>query len=208
MHDNDEYFSQPNLAALPDDVCITPQLIVMGISAGGPDTLCELLPQLKAALPPIMLVQHMPEKFTAGLAERLNGLSALQVIEAVDDMLLENGTLHIAPGGKHLSVVRKLGKFYTSVADGELVCGHKPAVEVLYQSAAKIAGKQTWGIILTGMGHDGDTGMKALFDAGAHTIAQSADSCFIFGMPKRAIRAGGVHEILSLAQIAERLNGI
>jgi two-component system chemotaxis response regulator CheB len=160
---------------------------------------------LPADSPGIAIVQHMPERFTAMYAQRLDGLAAVRVREARDGDRLERGLVLIAPGGRHMQLRKSGGQYYASVQDGPPVNRHKPSVDVLFRSAAECAGKDALAIILTGMGDDGARGMKALHDGGARTIAQDEASCVVFGMPKEAIRLGGVDEILPLDRVAEAI---
>jgi len=152
-----------------------------------------------------VIVQHMPEKFTAAFAARLNTISALEVREAQDGDRVLSGRALIAPGGKHMRVARSGAQFIVQVFDGPLVKHHRPSVDVLFRSVAEVAGCNAWGVIMTGMGDDGAQGLATMHQAGAHTLAQDENSCVVFGMPKEAIRLGGVDEILPLEQIPQRL---
>ncbi|MEY3252335.1 MAG: hypothetical protein RL227_1308, partial [Pseudomonadota bacterium] len=170
--------------------------VVIGSSTGGTQALEHVLTALPADSPGIAIVQHMPEKFTAMYAQRLDGICAVRVKEAKDGDRLERGSVLIAPGGKHMQLRKAGGQYFAVVADGPPVNRHKPAVDVLFKSTAEVAGKDVLAIILTGMGDDGARGMKALHDGGARTIAQDEASCVVFGMPKEAIKLGAIDHIL------------
>jgi len=176
--------------------------IVIGSSTGGTQAIESVLTQLPGDSPGIAIVQHMPEKFTAMYAQRLDGLCAMNVREAKDGDRLERGVVLIAPGGRHMQLRKAGGQYFAVVADGPPVNRHKPSVDVLFRSAAECAGRDVLAIILTGMGDDGARGMKALHERGARTIAQDEDSCIVFGMPKEAIAMGGVDDILPLQRVA------
>ena len=176
--------------------------VVVGSSTGGTQALELVLTELPADAPGIAITQHMPEKFTAMYAQRLNGICAMQVREARDGDRLERGLVLIAPGGRHMQLRKAAGQYYVQVADGPPVNRHKPSVDVLFRSAAECAGRDALGIILTGMGDDGARGMKVLHDGGARTIAQDEASCVVFGMPKEAIRLQAVDDILPLERVA------
>jgi two-component system chemotaxis response regulator CheB len=176
--------------------------VVLGSSTGGTQAIESVLLQLPGDAPGIAIVQHMPERFTAMYAQRLDSLCAMNVREAKDGDRLERGVVLIAPGGRHMQLKKNAGQYYVAVADGPPVNRHKPSVDVLFRSAAECAGRDALAIILTGMGDDGARGMKALHDRGARTIAQDEQSCVVFGMPKEAIAMGGVDEVLPLARVA------
>lgn len=179
--------------------------VVIGSSTGGAQALEQILTALPADAPGIAIVQHMPEKFTAQYAQRVNGLCAMTVREARSGDRMERGTVLIAPGGKHMSLRKAGGQYHVSVADGPAVNRHKPSVDVLFRSAAECAGADVLGIILTGMGDDGARGMKLLHDGGGRTIAQDEASCVVFGMPREAIKLGGVDAVLPLDAMAEAI---
>ncbi|MDD3761239.1 MAG: chemotaxis response regulator protein-glutamate methylesterase [Acidithiobacillus sp.] len=183
----------------------TEKVIAIGTSTGGTQALEFVLQRLPATLPGLVIVQHMPEKFTAAFAARLNTISALEVREAQDGDRVLSGRALIAPGGKHMRVARSGAQFIVQVFDGPLVKHHRPSVDVLFRSVAEVAGCNAWGVIMTGMGDDGAQGLATMHQAGAHTLAQDENSCVVFGMPKEAIRLGGVDEILPLEQIPQRL---
>jgi two-component system chemotaxis response regulator CheB len=150
----------------------------------------------------MVIVQHMPEKFTAAFAARLDSLCAIEVREAVDGDRIVPGRALIAPGGRHTMIKRSGAYYHVEVADGPLVCRHKPSVDVLFRSVAKFAGPNALGIIMTGMGDDGARGLKEMRDAGASTIAQDEASCVVFGMPKEAIKLGAAQRVMSLNAIS------
>jgi two-component system chemotaxis response regulator CheB len=152
--------------------------------------------------PGTVIEQHMPEHFTAAFARRLDGLCKVTVKEAEDNDSVIRGRVLIAPGNRHTLLKRSGARYYVEVKDGPLVCRHRPSVDVLFRSAARYAGKNAIGIIMTGMGDDGSRGMKEMHDAGAWNVAQDEDSCVVFGMPNEAIKLGAVDQVLSLKQIA------
>ena len=164
-----------------------------------------MLAALPGDAPGIAFTQHMPEKFTAMYADRLNGLCAMNLREAKDGDRLERGVVLIAPGGRHLQLRNAGGQYFAVVIDGPPVNRHKPSVDVLFRSAADCAGRDVLAIILTGMGDNGARGMKQLHDLGARTIAQAEASCVVFGMPKEAISLGAVDEVMSINQVARAI---
>jgi len=176
----------------------TERIVAIGTSTGGTQALEEVLATLPRVCPGIVVVQHMPERFTAAFAERLNKLCELDVKEAAAGDRVLPGRALIAPGGRHMMVKRSGAYYHVDVADGPLVSRHKPSVDVLFRSVAKFAGRNALGIIMTGMGDDGARGLKEMRDAGASTIAQDEASCVVFGMPKEAIRLGGAERVLPL----------
>jgi two-component system chemotaxis response regulator CheB len=179
--------------------------VVIGSSTGGTQALELVLTHLPADAPGIAITQHMPEKFTAMYAQRLNGICAMAVREAKEGDRLERGVALIAPGGLHMQLRKTAGQYYVHVLDGPPVNRHKPSVDVLFKSAAECAGRDVLGIIMTGMGDDGARGMKVLHDGGARTIAQNEETCVVFGMPKEAIKLQAVDDILPLEQIARAI---
>jgi two-component system chemotaxis response regulator CheB len=181
----------------------TERIVAVGTSTGGTQALERVLTALPRDCPGIAVVQHMPEKFTAAFAERLNGLCEVEVREAVNGERLLPGHVFIAPGGKHLMLRRGGAYYYAEVIDGPLVNRHRPSVDVLFRSVAKCAGANALGVIMTGMGDDGARGLLEMRQAGASTVAQDEASCVVFGMPKEAIRLGGADRILSLGQMAQ-----
>ncbi|MFC3912766.1 chemotaxis response regulator protein-glutamate methylesterase [Pseudaeromonas sharmana] len=178
----------------------TDRVIAIGTSTGGTQALENVLSVLPADAPGIVVVQHMPEKFTAAFAERLNQLCAIEVREAKNADRVIDGLALIAPGGRHLQLHRSGAHYIVEVLDGPPVNRHKPSVDVLFRSAAKAGGPNVLGIIMTGMGDDGARGLLAMREAGAMTLAQDEASCVVFGMPKEAIRMGAavaVHPLSS-----------
>ncbi len=176
--------------------------VVLGSSTGGTQAIEAVLMGLPADCPGIAIVQHMPEKFTAMYAQRLNSLCAMEVREARDGDRLQRGVVLIAPGGRHMQLRKGGGQYSVQVLDGPPVNRHKPSVDVLFRSAAECAGSDILAIMLTGMGDDGARGMKQLHDGHARTVAQDEASCVVFGMPMEAIKLGAVDEVLPLDQIA------
>lgn len=176
--------------------------VLIGSSTGGTQAIEAIVTALPADAPGIAIVQHMPEKFTAMYADRLDKISAVRVREARDGDRLERGVVLIAPGGKHLQLRKAAGQYFAVVADGPPVNRHKPSVDVLFRSVAACAGGDVLALILTGMGDDGARGMAALHDRGARTLAQDEASCVVYGMPKEAVARGGVDEVLPLKDMA------
>ena len=183
----------------------TEKIVVIGASTGGTEALRVLLEQLPSDAPGIVIVQHMPEKFTKSFAERLDGICKVHVAEAQNNDSVIRGTVLIAPGNKHTLVKRSGARYYVEVKDGPLVSRHRPSVDVLFRSTARYAGKNAVGAILTGMGDDGAHGMREMREAGAYTIAQDEKSCVVFGMPNEAIKLNGVEKILPLTEIANEI---
>jgi two-component system chemotaxis response regulator CheB len=183
----------------------TEKIIFIGASTGGTEATKEVLMALPADAPAVMITQHMPPGFTRSYAARLDSLCRISVAEASDGERVLPGHAYIAPGGLHLSVERSGANYVARVRDAEPVNRHKPSVEVLFLSAARSVGPNALGVMLTGMGADGAKAMKAMRDAGGWNVAQDEASCVVFGMPKEAIGAGAVHEVLPLGAIAPRL---
>lgn len=182
-------------------VNFTEPVVVIGASTGGTEALKDYLTELPPDSPGIVIVQHMPEHFTESFANRLNGLCKITVREAKNGDKVESGTALIAPGNHHL-LLKRTGTFYSvEVCDGPLVCRHRPSVDVLFRSAAKVAGKNAIGIIMTGMGDDGSHGMKEMHDCGSYNLAQDEESSIVWGMPGEAVKAGAVDKILSLQNL-------
>lgn len=177
------------------------RIVVLGTSTGGTQALEHILSQLPRSAPAIAIVQHMPEKFTRSFAERLNSLCAIEVREAQNGDRLLPGLALIAPGGRHMLIKRSGGQYQVEVKDGPLVSRHRPSVDVLFRSAATQAGRNVLAVIMTGMGDDGARGLKELHEAGAKTYAQDEESCVVFGMPKEAIKLGGVDQVIALDDI-------
>jgi two-component system chemotaxis response regulator CheB len=179
----------------------TERIVAMGTSTGGTQALELVLTALPRVAPGMVIVQHMPEKFTAAFAARLDSLCQVEVREARDGDRIMPGRALIAPGGRHTMVKRSGAYYHVEVADGPLVSRHKPSVDVLFRSVAKHAGRNALGIIMTGMGDDGARGLKEMRDAGASTIAQDEQSCVVFGMPKEAIKLGAAQRVMALDSI-------
>jgi two-component system chemotaxis response regulator CheB len=183
----------------------TEKICLVGASTGGTEALRVFLEAQPENCPPIAIVQHMPEHFTAAFANRLNGICRINVKEARDGDAMMRGLALIAPGDKHLLLKRTGARYYVEVKDGPLVSRHRPSVDVLFRSGARYGGANVVAAIMTGMGDDGAKGMKELKDAGAYTIAQDEASCVVFGMPQEAIKQGGVDKVLSLEKIAPEI---
>ena len=183
----------------------TDRLVAIGTSTGGTQALAAVLPRLPAVCPGIVIVQHMPEKFTAMFAARLDSLSQIEVREGRDGDRVHAGLALVAPGGRHMQVRRSGAQYYVEVRDGPLVNRHKPSVDVLFRSVAQAAGKNALGVIMTGMGDDGARGLKEMREAGARTLAEDESSCVVFGMPKEAIKLGAVDRVLPLEAIAPEI---
>ena len=179
----------------------TEKLIIIGASTGGTEALRDVLEQMPGDAPGIVIVQHMPEHFTTSFANRLNGLCKITVKEAADGDTVMRGQALIAPGNKHTLLKRSGARYYVEVKDGPLVSRHRPSVDVLFRSAARYAGKNAVGVIMTGMGDDGAKGMKEMHDAGSYTIAQDEATCIVYGMPAEAVKLGGVDQIVPLQDI-------
>lgn len=183
----------------------TEKVICIGASTGGTEAIKEILMQLPADAPAVVITQHMPPGFTASFAARLDSLCRIRVSEAHDGERILPGHAYIAPGGKQFSVARSGANYVAVVDDSPPVNRHKPSVEVLFRSCARVLGPNAIGVMLTGMGADGAEAMKEMRDAGAYNIAQDEASCVVFGMPKMAIQAGAVHAVLPLKDIARAI---
>lgn len=181
------------------------RVIVIGASTGGTEAVLEIVRALPRNMPGIVVVQHMPEGFTAMYAGRLNELCRMEVKEAKSGDLILPGRILIAPGGCQLRMAKDDRGYITECYPGEPVNGHRPSVDVLFHSAAKLLGEDAVGVILTGMGYDGAKGLKAMKQAGAHTIGQDEETCVVYGMPKVAYDIGGVAEQLPVYEIAQKL---
>lgn len=188
--------------AHPQIIRTTEKVVVVGASTGGTEALREFLEAMPADCPGIAIVQHMPENFTARFAERLNNICRPTVKEAVDGDSVIRGQALIAPGNRHLLIKRSGARYYVEINDGPLVSRHRPSVDVLFRSAARFAGQNVVGVIMTGMGDDGARGMLEMKQVGAVNLAQDEDSCVVFGMPAEAIKLGGVSRILPLDRMA------
>ncbi len=183
----------------------TEKLICIGASTGGTEAIKEVLVQMPADSPAIVITQHMPPGFTTSFAARLNGLCQITVKEAVNGERILPGHAYIAPGGKQFYVARSGANYVAVVDDGPAVNRHKPSVEVLFKSAAAVVGRNAFGIMLTGMGNDGAAAMREMKDAGSYNYVQDEASCIVFGMPREAIAHGAADEVLPLSQIAGAL---
>lgn len=176
----------------------TEKVVVVGASTGGTEALRVFLEAMPFDAPGIVIVQHMPENFTRAFAQRLDGLCQITVKEAENNDSVVRGRALIAPGNRHLLLKRSGARYFVEVKDGPLVSRHRPSVDVLFRSAARYAGKNAVGVIMTGMGDDGALGMKEMKDEGAITLAQDEKSCVVFGMPKEAIKKQAVDYIMPL----------
>ncbi len=183
----------------------TDKVIVVGASTGGTEAIREYLEAMPLDAPGTVIVQHMPEHFTRAFASRLDGLCRMTVKEAEDGDTVIPGRALIAPGNRHTMISRSGARYYVQVKDGPLVCRHRPSVDVLFRSAARYAGSNAVGIIMTGMGDDGARGMLELREAGAATVAQDEKSSIVWGMPFEAIKLGAANEVLSLSAISGRV---
>jgi two-component system chemotaxis response regulator CheB len=183
----------------------TQKIVAIGASTGGTEALKEVLLQLPANTPGILIVQHMPAQFTKAFADRLNGLCSIRVKEAQDGDSVLTGQALIAPGNFHMLLRRSGAKYYVQVKDGPMVHHQRPAVDVLFDSVAQYAGANAVGVILTGMGADGAKGLLKMKQAGAKTLAQDEASCVVFGMPKEAIKLGAADQVVPLMEISPRI---
>lgn len=199
----DVILEKPTKFTTPTD--ITEKIIVVGASTGGTEALKDFLTMLPDDSPGLVIVQHMPEHFTAAFASRLDGLCKIHVKEAQNGDQVLPGQALIAPGNHHTLLKRNGNKYFVEVKDGPLVSRHRPSVDVLFRSAARYAGKNAIGIIMTGMGDDGAKGMKEMHDAGSFNIAQDEKTCIVYGMPGEAVKAGGVDKIVPLPNIAQSM---
>jgi two-component system chemotaxis response regulator CheB len=183
----------------------TERVVAIGTSTGGTQALEEVLTALPRVCPGIVIVQHMPEKFTAAFADRLNSVCRISVKEAEHNDRVVQGRALIAPGGRHILLKRSGAQYFVEVVDGPLVNRHRPSVDVLFRSVAKCAGVNALGVIMTGMGDDGAAGLLEMRHAGARTVAQDEESCVVFGMPKEAIKRGGVERTVPLGAVAQEI---
>ena len=195
----DVIMEKPNTKAM---IQTTEKVVVVGASTGGTEALKVFLEMLPEDTPGIVIVQHMPENFTAAFAKRLDATCRVTVKEAQDNDTIVRGRALIAPGNHHALLKRSGARYYTEIKDGPLVSRHRPSVDVLFRSAARYAGRNAVGVIMTGMGDDGARGMREMYDAGAITIAQDEATCVVYGMPCEAVKQGGVHKITPLQHIA------
>lgn len=183
----------------------TDRVVAIGTSTGGTQALEHVLRELPSNSPGIIVVQHMPAQFTAAFAQRLNSVCDIEVREAAHGDRVHDGLALIAPGGRHLTLERSGAQYRVAVVDGPPVSRHRPSVDVLFRSVARSAGRNALGIIMTGMGDDGARGLKEMRDAGARTIGQDEDSCVVYGMPKEAMKMGGVERELPLQAMASAI---
>ncbi|WP_409525195.1 protein-glutamate methylesterase/protein-glutamine glutaminase [Nitrincola sp. MINF-07-Sa-05] len=183
----------------------TDRVVAIGTSTGGTQALEVVLRALPRVCPGIIVVQHMPEKFTEAFARRLDGLCQMEVREATNGDRVRPGLVLIAPGGRHMLLKRSGAQYHVDIIDGPPVSRHRPSVDVLFRSVAKFAGRNALGIIMTGMGDDGARGLKEMHDAGAHTLAQDEETCVVYGMPKEAVKLGAVNQSLPLDKISSAI---
>lgn len=183
----------------------TEKIVFIGASTGGTEATRELLMGLPADAPAVVITQHMPPGFTRSYAARLDSLCRIRIKEAADGDRILPGHGYIAPGGLHLTIERSGANYLARVRDGDPINRHKPSVEALFESAARVVGPNALGVMLTGMGADGAKAMKAMRDAGSYNICQDEASCVVFGMPREAIAQGAAHEVLPLQRIAPAL---
>lgn len=196
-----EHRRQSLIARMP----VTDPLVAIGASTGGTEALREVLKSLPANSPPILIVQHMPEKFTSAFARRLDNTCAVRVKEAEDGDLVQPGQVLLAPGNFHMLLVRNGSRYTVKIADGPHVSRHRPSVDVLFRSTAQAAGANALGMILTGMGDDGARGLLEMRQMGSPTLAQDEASCVVFGMPKEAIARGAAARTLPLGKMAAEI---
>jgi len=198
----DAVIARPSARAM---IHTTEKVVVVGASTGGTEALRIFLEAMPLDAPGVVIVQHMPENFTAAFARRLDGICRITVKEAEDNDTVIRGRALIAPGNRHTMLKRSGARYYVEVKDGPLVCRHRPSVDVLFRSAARYAGKNAVGVIMTGMGDDGAKGMFEMKNAGAYTIAQDEATSVVFGMPNEAIKLGAVDRICRLESIANEV---
>jgi two-component system chemotaxis response regulator CheB len=191
--------------ATPVPLQTTDRLVALGTSTGGTQALEQVLSALPATAPGIVIVQHMPEKFTAAFAARLDGICRIHVAEAANGMRVLPGQALIAPGGRQMRVRRSGAQYVVEVVDGPLVNRHRPSVDVLFRSVAQCAGANALGVVMTGMGGDGAAGLLEMKKAGAATLAQDEASCVVYGMPKEAVKRGAVDRVVPLGSIAPEI---
>jgi two-component system chemotaxis response regulator CheB len=181
------------------------KIIFVGASTGGTEAVKIFLLGIPPDCPPILIVQHMPESFTASFAARLNSLCQPRVIESQGGESLESGTVYVAPGHSHLKIKRSASGYATELLQTPPVNRHRPSVDVLFDSAAEVVGRNAIGVILTGMGKDGACGLLRMRKAGAHTFGQDEATCVVYGMPREAAMIGAVEEVAGLADISRRV---
>jgi two-component system chemotaxis response regulator CheB len=195
----DAVLSKPSSKAM---VQTTEKVVMIGASTGGTEALRVFLEALPHDTPGMVIVQHMPEHFTTAFAKRLDGLCKVSVREAEEGDSVVRGRVLIAPGNRHTLLKRSGARYYVEVKEGPLVSRHRPSVDVLFRSSARYAGKNAVGVIMTGMGDDGASGLCEMKESGAYTIAQNEATCVVFGMPQEAIKRGGVQKVLPLEEIS------
>ena len=195
----DAVLAKPASAAM---IQTTEKVVVVGASTGGTEALREFLEAMPLDAPGIVIVQHMPEEFTARFAQRLDGICRITVKEAADNDSVIRGQALIAPGNRHVLLKRSGARYFVELRDGPLVSRHRPSVDVLFRSAARYGGKNVVGVIMTGMGDDGAKGMLEMKQAGAFNIAQDESTCVVFGMPAEAIKLGAVDRVVPLGNMA------
>lgn len=183
----------------------TTKIVAIGASTGGTEAIRHLLERMPADGPAMVIAQHMPEHFTTAFAERLDGVCAMEVREARHGDSVSSGRVLIAPGNRHLLLARDGARYYAEVREGPLVSRHRPSVDVLFTSVARVAGSNAVGVLMTGMGADGARGLLRIREAGAHTIVQDEESSIVFGMPRAAIELGAADEVVSLRSLPKRL---
>jgi two-component system chemotaxis response regulator CheB len=198
--------SATRAASLKLNMPVTEPVICIGASTGGTEALREVLEALPADTPGILIVQHMPEKFTNAFARRLNSICAVEVKEAEDGDVVRQGLVLIAPGNRHMTLHRAGSRYTVNIVDGPHVSRHRPSVDVLFRSASQSAGRNAMGVLLTGMGDDGARGLLEMRQAGSHTAAQDEESSVVFGMPKEAIQRGAAVKVLPLGRVANEIN--
>ncbi|MEA3196533.1 MAG: two-component system, chemotaxis family, protein-glutamate methylesterase/glutaminase, partial [Gammaproteobacteria bacterium] len=189
----------------PTHFTTTDRIIAIGASTGGTEAIKEVLARLPADTPGIVITQHIPRAFSGPFAQRMDASSVLNVCEARDGQPILAGHAYIAPGDQHLLVVRDGARYQCRLSDGDLVNRHRPSVDVLFRSVAQSAGRNSIGVMLTGMGRDGAEGMKEMRDAGASTIAQDENTSVVWGMPGAAWQIGAAQSLHPLTQIAGRI---
>lgn len=198
----DAVLPRPSPAALTET---TEKVVVVGASTGGTEALRVLLEALPHDAPGMVIVQHMPEKFTEALAKRLDGICRITVKEAEDGDSVIRGRALIAPGNRHTLLKRSGANYFVQVKDGPFVCRHRPSVDVLFRSAARYAGRNAVGVIMTGMGDDGARGMVEMKQAGSYNIAQDEATCVVYGMPAEAVKRGAVDRIMPVGDIPDEV---
>jgi len=185
----------------------TDSVVAIGTSTGGTQALEAVLAALPLICPGMVIVQHMPEKFTEAFAQRLDGICRIEVREAHNGDRVMPGRALIAPGGRHMLLKRSGAQYHVDIVDGPPVSRHRPSVDVLFRSVAQYAGRNALGVIMTGMGDDGARGLKEMHDAGARTVAQDEETCVVYGMPKEAVKLGAVDRVLPLGEIPMAIIG-